>query len=74
MVSLTLNAVQSAMREVAEMKKKLENETLLRKAAEAETNNLQNQVSHLESAEVCFVFHHILGTILYILAISSTFT
>ncbi|CAA0831498.1 Armadillo repeat-containing kinesin-like protein 3, partial [Striga hermonthica] len=37
--------------EVAEIKKKLQNETLLRKAAEAQVDNLENQLSHWKTLE-----------------------
>lgn len=38
--------------EVAEIKKKLNNEILLRKAAEAEVDNLNNQLIHWKNMEV----------------------
>ncbi|GER34559.1 armadillo repeat kinesin 3 [Striga asiatica] len=37
--------------EVAEIKKKLQNEILLRKAAEAQVHNLENQLSHWKTSE-----------------------
>ena len=44
----------SALEEVVELKKMLQKETLLRKAAEEEINNLKNQLSQWKRAEVCF--------------------
>lgn len=39
---------------MADLKKMLQKETLLRKAAEGETNNLKIQVAELKQSEVCF--------------------
>jgi hypothetical protein len=39
---------------MADLKKMLQKETLLRKAAEGETNNLKNHVAELKQSEVCF--------------------
>jgi len=53
--------------ELADLKKMLQKETHLRKAAEGEVNNLKNQVAELKKSEVCFrasniyIFHlHVL--------------
>ncbi|KAK4488197.1 hypothetical protein RD792_003940 [Penstemon davidsonii] len=43
--------IVSASGEVAEMRKRLQNETLLRKAAEVEIDNLKNQLIHRKNAE-----------------------
>lgn len=43
----------SADKEVAELKKLVKKETLLRKAAEEEVNNLRSQVAQLKRSEVC---------------------
>jgi hypothetical protein len=39
---------------MADLKKMLQKETLLRKAAEGETNNWKIQVAELKQSEVCF--------------------
>lgn len=39
---------------MADLKKMLQKETLLRKAAEGETNNLKIQVAELRQSEVCY--------------------
>lgn len=39
---------------MADLKKMLQKETLLRKAAEGETNNLKIQVVELRQSEVCY--------------------
>lgn len=44
-----------ASSEVGELKQKLRNEILLRKAAEAEVDNLKNQLNHWISSEVFVV-------------------
>ena len=41
------------MEELSEMKKKLQKETLLRKAAEEEVNKLKSQLAELKKSEVC---------------------
>ena len=41
--------------EMADLKKMLQKETLLRKAAEREVNNLKSQVAELKMSEVCSV-------------------
>lgn len=44
-----------AEEEVAEMKKLLQKETLLRNAAEEEVENLKSQLAEWKRSEVCFV-------------------
>ncbi|KAL8520403.1 hypothetical protein ACS0TY_011070 [Phlomoides rotata] len=50
--SISEPPVLFASSEVGELKKKLRNEILLRKAAEAEVDNLKNQLNHWKSSEV----------------------
>jgi hypothetical protein len=45
----------SAVEEVAELKKVLQKESLLRKAAEEEVNSLKSQLAQCKRSEVCFV-------------------
>lgn len=45
----------SADKEVAELKKLVKKEIVLRKAAEEEVNNLRNQVAQLKRSEVCLI-------------------
>jgi hypothetical protein len=45
----------SAVEEVAELKKVLQKESLLRKAAEEEVNSLKSQLAQCRRSEVCFV-------------------
>ena len=58
-LSLTFIVVQSsklsAVEEVAELKKLLQKESLLRKAAEEEVNNLKSQIAQWKRSEVCFI-------------------
>lgn len=45
----------SAIEEVVELKKQLQKETNLRKAAEEEVSNLKNQLSQWKRSEVCLI-------------------
>lgn len=45
----------STIKEVAELKKLLQKESLLRKAAEEEVNSLKSQVAQWKRSEVCFM-------------------
>lgn len=46
----------SAVEEVAELKKLLKKESVLRKAAEEEVNNLKSQLLQWKRSEVCLMF------------------
>lgn len=61
MNSITLQSMLAAAGEVAEIKQELQNEILVRKAAEAEVDNLKNQLIHFQNTEVFVIilFLHI---------------
>lgn len=56
--------------ELADLRKMLQKETFLRKAAEGEVNNLKIQVAELKQSDVCFCASHIYIFHLHVLSSS----